>query len=85
MSNTTYKLLCLVEGENAPFSIVAPSTMSIGLLQQMVKKERSGPSGIFRRVDASQLDLWKVCYTIVKFQVTIDIISGLCWPITSAG
>jgi hypothetical protein len=80
MSDTTYKLLCLVEGEKTPFSLVAPSSIFIGELQKMVKKERSG---ISRRVDASRIALSKVRYSIEKLQVTI--ISGLCRLITSAG
>jgi len=57
MSDTTYKLCCIVEGENSPFSTIASSTIFVAELQKMIKKERSN---LLQRVDASDLHLWKV-------------------------
>jgi hypothetical protein len=59
MSETTYKIWCLVEGGKAPFSITASSTRFIAELQKMIKKEKSI---LFHNVDASNLNLWKVRY-----------------------
>jgi hypothetical protein len=59
MSETTYELWCLVEGDNTPFSIIASSTTFIGELPKMIKKEKSNA---LQRFDASSLLLWKVRY-----------------------
>jgi hypothetical protein len=59
MSDTTYELWCLVEGDKTPFSIIAPSTTFIAELQKMIKKEKSNA---LKRFDASSLLLWKARY-----------------------
>jgi hypothetical protein len=59
MSDTTYILSCYVVGDANPFPIIASSTIFIGELQQMIKKESSN---LFQKVDASDLVLWKVRY-----------------------
>jgi hypothetical protein len=57
MSDTTYKLRCFVEGSKTPFSVIVPSTISIGELQKIIKIEKCYT---FERTDASSIPLWKV-------------------------
>ena len=54
MSSTPYELWCLVEGEDIPFSVSAPSTITIDGLKIMIKKR------IKIDVAAYRLILWKV-------------------------
>jgi Crinkler effector protein N-terminal domain len=67
MSDTTYKLWCLVEGDKTPFSIIASTTTFIGELQKMIKKEKSDALQSF---DASSLILWKVRFSSDNFDIT---------------
>jgi hypothetical protein len=57
MSDTTYELLCLIERDITPFTVVAPSTTYIGVLKQVIKKEKGDR---LQSVDAPDLKLWKV-------------------------
>jgi len=59
MSDTSYKLWCLVEGEESPFSVTTHSNISISELKEVIKAKKENA---FQRVDASFLKLWKVCY-----------------------
>jgi hypothetical protein len=52
-------LWCLVEGEDAPFSVLASPTTSIYNLKKIIKRENENT---LQRVDASNVKLWKVCY-----------------------
>jgi hypothetical protein len=52
-------LWCLVEGEDASFSVLAPPTTSISNLKKIIKREKENA---LQRVDASNVKLWKVCY-----------------------
>jgi hypothetical protein len=60
MPDTTYQLFCLVKGDNTPFHVIASPTTSIGGLKQYIKKEREYT--LFERVDAVDLNLWRVRY-----------------------
>ena len=57
MSNTT--LWCLVEGDTTYFSVVTLPTTSIGELKELIKIKKENT--VSRKVDASNLNLWKVC------------------------
>jgi hypothetical protein len=52
-------LWCLVEGEKAPFPVATSPTAYIATLKKLIKREKEKA---LRRVDASDLKLWKVCY-----------------------
>jgi hypothetical protein len=52
-------LSCLVEGEDIPFPVVTSPTTSIDTLKDLIKRRKGN---ILRRVDASNLKLWKVWY-----------------------
>ena len=58
MSDDTI-LWCLVKGQNAPFIVRTSPTTSIADLKCLIKKENENT---LRRVDAPDLNLWKVCY-----------------------
>jgi hypothetical protein len=49
-------LWCLVEGEDAPFTVLAPPTTSISKLKEIIEKN------INTGIPARKLKLWKVCY-----------------------
>ena len=53
---STYTLWCLVEGDNEVFAIIAPSTLSIGLLKREMIKESSS----LQKFTVSDLRLYKV-------------------------
>ena len=59
MPDTIYNLWCFVEGDKHAFSVAALSTMMIGELRKKIKEEKSN---LLQRVDASSLNLFKVCY-----------------------
>ena len=52
-------LWCLLEGEDAPFSVPASPTTYISDLKEIIKTENANT---LQRVDASNVKLWKVCY-----------------------
>ena len=58
MSNAT--LWCLVEGDTTYFRIVTPTTTSIDELKELIKIKKE--NALSPKVDASNLNLWKVCY-----------------------
>ena len=58
--SATYDLWCIVEGDNAVFSVSAESTESIGVLQTLIKKKKFN---LLKGVDASSLILSKVRYS----------------------
>jgi hypothetical protein len=60
MSDTSYELWCLVQGDDTLFPIVTPRTTSIGVLKEHIKRARENT--LFHKVDASSLDLWQVRY-----------------------
>ena len=59
MCDTPYKLWCLVEGEESPFSVTAHSNISVSELKEVIKAKKENA---LQRVDASSLKLWKVRY-----------------------
>lgn len=54
MSDTTYRLWCLVEGDTTRFPVVV-SFISICVLKDLIKEK-----GVLNSVDAKYLTLWKV-------------------------
>jgi hypothetical protein len=59
MTSDTRALWCLIEGDSTLFEVTAPVTASIHRLKQLIHEERK--NGVLRKVDASDLVLWKVC------------------------
>ena len=57
MSDMT--LWCLVEGEEHPFLVATSPTTVIAELKKIIKIEKANT---LQRVDASNVELWKVCY-----------------------
>ncbi|KAF8498772.1 hypothetical protein F5888DRAFT_1802922 [Russula emetica] len=53
-----YQLWCLVEGDDALFPVIAPSTTSIGVLKDMIKEKGINPNE--HAILAKDLTLWKV-------------------------
>jgi hypothetical protein len=60
-ANAQYKLWCIVEGQEAPFSVTVPATSMIDDLQNLIKEKGKDAS-------ASDLVLWKVStlYTLMS-------------------
>ena len=60
MSDTSYNLWCLVEGENTPFLVTAPSNILIGRLKERIQET------IKTGIRAHKLELWKVrCFLVI--------------------
>jgi hypothetical protein len=55
MSDTDYTLWCYLKGDTCPFPVVAPPTISVGVLKNMIKEELGD-------VQARNLILKKVRY-----------------------
>ena len=66
MSDATYRIWCLLEGENTLFPVLALPTISIGELKKLIKEEIA--KGI--NVDAHHLTLWKVRMTMASDSTT---------------
>ena len=66
MSDATYRIWCLLEGENTLFSVLALPTISIGELKDLIKEKNA--KGI--NVDANHLTLWKVRMTMASDSTT---------------
>jgi hypothetical protein len=49
MSDTTYTLLCFIEGDNTPFPVTTSSTVSIGGLKETIKEKNIN---LLQEVDA---------------------------------
>jgi hypothetical protein len=52
-----YNFWCYIKGDNTHFPVIAPPTISIGVLQMKIKEAKSN---LLQRVDASNLTLSKV-------------------------
>jgi hypothetical protein len=61
MSDAPYEIWCFLEleGSALPFPVLASSTISIGQLKIIIKRELNNA---LQHVDAYNLILWKVCY-----------------------
>jgi hypothetical protein len=70
MSDGTYRIWCLLEGESALFSVTALPTISIYELKNLIKKEKTQAIN----VDANYLTLWKVRMTmaVIRSDITRD-------------
>jgi hypothetical protein len=66
MSDGTYRIWCLLEGENTPFPVIALPTISIGELKDLIKEKKA--KGI--NADAHHLTLWKVRMTMASDSTT---------------
>ncbi|KAH9997804.1 hypothetical protein BJV74DRAFT_254830 [Russula compacta] len=53
-----YELVCLVEGDDALFDVIAPPTTSTRRLKRLIKEECQ--YGVLRGIDAKDLTIWKV-------------------------
>jgi hypothetical protein len=53
----TYRLWCIVEGDDALFSVVASSTQLISGLRDLIQAEKRNS---FEELESSSLGLWKV-------------------------
>ena len=76
MSDGTYDIWCLLEGENTPFSVAVLPTISIDKLKNLIKEKA------LIHAAAHRLTLWKVRITsdlVMTSRVTIDPMNGLCW------
>ncbi|KAI0298299.1 hypothetical protein BC826DRAFT_122465 [Russula brevipes] len=77
MSNTTYRLLCVVEGEKYAFRVVASPGDDILDLKVKIKEQISG---FLQGIDAARLILWKP--TVV---IPVDSSIDLCEYIRNLG
>ena len=70
----TLRLRCLIEGEDAVFTVTVSVNDEIGDLKKLIKKERE--QSILRDVDPNILVLWKVrrLESIVSFRLTFMIL-----------
>jgi hypothetical protein len=57
MSDMT--LWCLLKGKDNPFPVATSPTTVIAELKDLIKRKKENA---LQRVDASDLELWKVCY-----------------------
>jgi hypothetical protein len=94
MSNTTYTLLCVVEGEKYAFEVVASPGDNILDLKVKIKEQISN---FLQGIDAARLILWKVrCFwrLVLRLRVTplqprvvipVDYSTDLCEHIQNLG
>jgi hypothetical protein len=69
MTDATYRIWCLVEGENTLFPVIASPALSIGELKDLIKEK--GKNGVLNSTDAKDLNLWKVRMTLVVIRSDI--------------
>ena len=67
-----YNLWCYIQGDNTAFLLIASSTISVGLLKNLIKEECK--NGVLKDVDAADLTLWKVRMTflVIRSDITGD-------------
>ncbi|KAH9997437.1 hypothetical protein BJV74DRAFT_883436 [Russula compacta] len=58
----TYELVCLVEGDDTLFDVIASPTTSIHRLKRLIKEECQ--YGVLRGIDAKDLTIWKARMTM---------------------
>jgi Crinkler effector protein N-terminal domain len=68
MSENTYRIWCLVEGEDTIFHVIASPTSFISELKEAIKEKWK--ESVLRGVDAGQLTLWKVRMTMTSDSTT---------------
>jgi len=63
MATSTYEICCLIQGGNAPFSVIASCTALIRRVKGLIRERLK--DGVLRNVDARYLILTKVkvCHT----------------------
>jgi hypothetical protein len=64
MSENTYHIYCLVEGNSAIFPVIASPTTSISMLKYLIKEKRK--HGVLSNIDATDLTLWRVRMTMAS-------------------
>ena len=70
MSDTSYELWCLVQGDDTLSPIVTPRTTSIGVLKQHIKRARE--NSLFHKVDASPRSLAGALLLVICSDVMSD-------------
>jgi len=68
MSENTYRIWCLVEGDNILFPVIALPTTSVSMVKDLIHEKRK--NGVLKSVDAADLTLWRVRMTIASDSTT---------------
>ena len=64
MSEETYRIWCLVEGDGTEFHVVSSPSETVCDLKESIKEMCK--NGVLKNVDAKELTLWKVRVTMAS-------------------
>jgi hypothetical protein len=73
MSDETYLIWCLVEGDGTLFPVVDSLRKTVIELKELIKEKCK--NGVLKNVDATDLTLWKVRMTMASDSTT-DFTAG---------
>ena len=71
MSENTYRIWCLVEGDNTLFVVITSPMLFISELKDLIKEMRK--HAVLSSIDAKDLTLWKARMTCSRFVLTLRV------------